>query len=339
MNIRIGYCFWGFLGNGILDTPDGGRSHRADFIRGLISRGYEIIMLQSDRDLVEAGENIRIGQTYCSGFPKIDFLFLEWRWLIEGRNDNENSPDFTPDLFRQREVLEYYKNRVPVIVWDKDQQLDTSPSYDIGLLLEADSYILEPSLYPSAKDRISALIPVDANRFIAKPQRGNRKYKLVYIGNQYDRDEMYYQFLVKAAEYLEVNIFGKWEKPARHERLVHHGRIPFREVYDIYSQSVATIMLAPKRYMDTGQYTQRIFESIINGCVPIVPKDYRGNNNIFLDELIVNSAEELIEKVQYLTQLKLGEWENLITLQISKLKPFHLENILDTIQLLINSKE
>ena len=33
--MRIGYSFWGFLGPGITDTPDGGRSHRATLIDGL----------------------------------------------------------------------------------------------------------------------------------------------------------------------------------------------------------------------------------------------------------------------------------------------------------------
>ena len=33
--MRIGYSFWGFIGPGITDTPDGGRSHRATLIDAL----------------------------------------------------------------------------------------------------------------------------------------------------------------------------------------------------------------------------------------------------------------------------------------------------------------
>ena len=52
--MRIGYSFWGFLGPGITDTPDGGRSHRATLIDALIARGHEVVFLQPDRDLTEA---------------------------------------------------------------------------------------------------------------------------------------------------------------------------------------------------------------------------------------------------------------------------------------------
>ncbi|HUZ24336.1 MAG TPA: hypothetical protein VMV07_11305 [Streptosporangiaceae bacterium] len=52
--MRIGYSFWGFLGPGIIGTPDGGRSHRRTLIDGIISAGYEIVFLQANRDLAEA---------------------------------------------------------------------------------------------------------------------------------------------------------------------------------------------------------------------------------------------------------------------------------------------
>jgi hypothetical protein len=49
--VRIGYSFWGFLGPGITDTPDGGRSHRATLIEGLTAAGHDIVFLQPNRDL------------------------------------------------------------------------------------------------------------------------------------------------------------------------------------------------------------------------------------------------------------------------------------------------
>ncbi|MGW7657691.1 hypothetical protein ACWGJ7_38365, partial [Streptomyces tendae] len=48
--MKIGYSFWGFLGNGVTDTPDGGRSHRRPFIDALSARGHNIVFLQADRD-------------------------------------------------------------------------------------------------------------------------------------------------------------------------------------------------------------------------------------------------------------------------------------------------
>ena len=80
--MRIGYSFWGFLGPGITDTPDGGRSHRRTLIDGADRRGHDIVFLQPDRDRAEAGTR-RWPYTWdSSGFPDIDVLFLEWRWPI-----------------------------------------------------------------------------------------------------------------------------------------------------------------------------------------------------------------------------------------------------------------
>ena len=50
--MRIGYSFWGFLGPGITDTPDGGRSHRATLIDGLTTAGHDNVLLQPNRDLL-----------------------------------------------------------------------------------------------------------------------------------------------------------------------------------------------------------------------------------------------------------------------------------------------
>ena len=84
--VRIGYSFWGFLGPGITDTPDGGRSHRRPLIDGLIAVGHEIVFLQRNRDLHEAGCDLRHLYAWDDGLPAIDALFLEWRWPIPGRS-------------------------------------------------------------------------------------------------------------------------------------------------------------------------------------------------------------------------------------------------------------
>ena len=84
--MRIGYSFWGFLGPGITDTPDGGRSHRRGLVDGLVAAGHRVIFLQANRDLAEAGDYLTGGYNWDPGFPGIDALFLEWRWPIPGRN-------------------------------------------------------------------------------------------------------------------------------------------------------------------------------------------------------------------------------------------------------------
>jgi hypothetical protein len=67
--VRIGYSFWGFLGPGITDTPDGGRSHRRTLIDGILRAGHDIVFLQADRDLAEAGHDLTADYTWDRGLP------------------------------------------------------------------------------------------------------------------------------------------------------------------------------------------------------------------------------------------------------------------------------
>ena len=67
--VRIGYSFWGFLGPGITDTPDGGRSHRRTLIDGLTAAGHDIVFLQRNRDLDEAGHDLRHRYAWDDGLP------------------------------------------------------------------------------------------------------------------------------------------------------------------------------------------------------------------------------------------------------------------------------
>src|SRR5438309_799432 len=122
--MRIGYSFWGFLGKGVLDTPDGGRSHRRVLVDGLRQHGGDLIFLQRNRDSLDAGELASDEHAWSAGFPDISLLFLEWRWPIQGRNF-QVSPDsdlYTPDWDRQQALLDHYciNARTPTIIWDKD---------------------------------------------------------------------------------------------------------------------------------------------------------------------------------------------------------------------------
>jgi len=333
---RIGYSCWGFLGNGIVDTPDGGRSHRITLIKALLKRGHQVIMLQQDRDLLEANELIRIGQTYDLGFPEIDVLFLEWRWLIPGRNDDPSREGYTPDLDRQRELLRYYGTKVPIVVWDKDQKLYTSPEEDRKLLLRLDTYVLEPSLYPSAPDRTRCLFPVDFSEMPRYMERGARDIPLIYIGNQYERDDAYYKYLVDAARYIDVHVYGKWPRASKTENLYHHGRIGFSEVARLYRRAVATVLLAPSRYMRTGQFTQRIFESIRGGCLPLVPEGYRGSHLLFSGFSRVSSGFDIATRISDIRTMEDVEWRKFVEEQIVRLWPFDIHFTLKAIEAAAN---
>jgi hypothetical protein len=271
--VRIGYSFWGFLGPGITDTPDGGRSHRAALIDGLASAGHDIVFLQPNRDLNEAGHDLTGRYRWDAGLPRIDVLFLEWRWAISGRNTTPcGAPGHTCDLHRQDELLEHYTSgsQAHVIVWDKDRRLPAaSPLRSLPQVT-----VCEAALAPGP-GAVSLLFPVaDDALDAADPQALASLPKilpLAYVGNQYDRDDAFAEFFAPAATRHQHRVAGKWTRTSQWPHVNFTGRIAYSDVRPLYESALATILLLPGRYASAGQMTQRIFESVLAGCLPLTP--------------------------------------------------------------------
>ncbi|MEV6981794.1 hypothetical protein AB0M95_11125 [Sphaerisporangium sp. NPDC051017] len=332
--MRIGYSFWGFLGSGITDTPDGGRSHRRTLADGLITAGHEIVFLQPNRDLAEAGTDLTGTYRWDEGLPGIDALFLEWRWPIPGRNTTACGADgHTCDLHRQQELLDHYTHRLAIrtVLWDKDQQLPADdPLRTIG-----HAQVCEAALYPSP-GAASLLFPVaDDTLDRADPAAlaaEKRLLPLVYIGNQYDRDAAFGEFFAPAAAQLPHQVAGKWNDIARWPQVNFTGRIPFDEVTLAYRSAVATVLLAPHRYARSGQFTQRLFEAVLAGCLPLTPRTLRGAEAVAPRELIVTSAPDVAATVTALTRIAGSQAHaDLIARCIDHLDPFRLSRQLRTL--------
>lgn len=327
----IGYSFWGFLGNGIIDTPDGGRIHRLPFIKALINNGFDIILLQKNRDLDEV--NFRIeedGLTYSSGFPDIDFLFLEYRWIINGRNDltNKQSPKYTPDYERQKELISYYKGNTPIAAWDKDLKLKNDSEFDIVF---ENTFITKPSRKRLLFSLEKKLLKETINGLL-KYKISTKKYDLVYIGNQYERDESFQIYINQAAQSLKTKtrVYGNWKKyPNKYilnrkqfNNVSFQGRIGFEQLNNIYSESLCTVLIAPKRYYIKGQITQRLFEATLSNCLPLIPRDYCGINEFIVEELIVSNGADVVNKINELKQNGTEYIKMLLSKQLKRLEVF-----------------
>jgi hypothetical protein len=297
--MRIGYSFWGFLGSGISDTPDGGRSHRATLIAALSALGHELVFLQDDRDRLEAGIAADLGDrvTWAKDMPPIDLLWLEWRWQIPGRNTpSDRSLDtFTRDLDRQQTLIEHYvlKRRTPTLIWDKDLRLDLDdPLRTLPHVLVAEAALwprlgAHSLLFPVGDEALDAAISSPPNTF------GCGAIDLVYIGNQYGRDDAFDTYFAPAARVLRHRILGKWQETSRWPGLNFEGRVAFPNVACAYQQALATVLLLPRRYAEVGQMTQRIFESTLNGCFAIVPPQVRGGRWFAPPDLRINDRRAL----------------------------------------------
>jgi hypothetical protein len=329
----IGYSFWGFLGPGITDTPDGGRSHRRPLIDGLRGRGHEIVFLQANRDLDEAGLDLTDTYTWHDGLPDVDVLFLEWRWPIPGRNTTPcGSQGHTCDLHRQRQLLDHYTAYgTPTLLWDKDRQLSTDDP-----LRRADTVaVCEPALHPS-RGAASLLFPVadttldvaDPATLVALP----RDLPLVYVGNQYDRDDAFEKFFVPAARAHTHVVAGKWPNTERWPDLTFAGRIPFLDVDTLYRRSVATVLLLPDRYARAGQVTQRLFEAVLAGCLPLAPTTIRDAGAFVPADHLVDNGTDVTAKIHHLAGLAgTTRHADLLADSIRRLDPLRLSRQLDLI--------
>ncbi|MCX4578864.1 hypothetical protein OHB41_37910 [Streptomyces sp. NBC_01571] len=333
--MKIGYSFWGFLGNGITNTPDGGRSHRRPFVDALLSRGHEIVFLQANRDLLEADDDLGGTYTFDTGIPKIDALFLEWRWAINGRNSTScGTEGHTCDLHRQAELITHYTARrgTPTVIWDKDRTLRHESIWRGTLQSAVCEAALEPSpgahrlLFP-LDDRL--LAQADPVALAAQP----RDLALGYVGNQYDRDEHFDRYFAPAAAHAAHLVGGKWTQTDRWPHVRFLGRIPFQDAHGLYGRSLATVLMLPERYAAVGQMTQRIFEAVLAGCLPLAPADIRHVEEFVPAELIVTSGHEVIERLAHLRKIAGSQQHaDLIRACLDRLDLFRLSRQVDALE-------
>ncbi len=336
----IGYSFWGFLGPGITDTPDGGRSHRATLVDGLLRRGHDVVFLQVDRDRLEAGHDLTDTYRWDSGFPQIDVLFLEWRWPISGRNTTDcGTAGHTCDLHRQAELLAHYTDRgVRTIVWDKDRRLPA----EHPLRTARHVVICEAALYPS-HGSTRLLFPVDDSVLDAVDPtalaRGDRDLDLVYVGNQYDRDDAFSTYFLPAARVHPRHLVaGKWTDTTAWPRVRFVGRVGFTEVELLHRRAVSTILLLPERYAAVGQMTQRIIEAVTTGCLPLTPTNIRGAGTFVPKPLLISSGEETAGRVAVMRGLYgRARHVELLADCVARLEPFRLSRQLDVLDMILES--
>jgi len=334
--MRLGYSCWGFLGTGVVDTPDGGRSHRRPLLDGLAARGHDLVLLQANRDLHEAGDDLTATYRWDGGFPDLDALMLEWRWPIPGRSTSPcDAPGHTCDLHRQRELLAAYTAAgVPTIVWDKDRRLPA----DDPLRRQPNVAVCEAALFPAAGARLlfpvadTALDAADPVALAALP----RPLPLVYVGNQHDRDGAFDAWFAPAAARLAHQVAGKWTRRERWPQVRFTGRVGFDRVDPLYRSAVATVLLLPDRYTAAGQITQRLPEAVLAGCLPVVPPGIAGSRQILPAALHAHDGNHVTHLVRRLRVLAgTAAHAALLADCLAGLHPFRLSRQLDTIDTIL----
>lgn len=322
--MRIGYSMWGFLGNGVLDTPDGSRAYRKPFIDGLAAYGHDIVLLQCNRDLHEA--DIHIGQYTWdeAGLPELDAILFEWRWPLPGRNTTTcGSVEHTRALHRQNELIEHYTRQgVPTLIWDLDRQLpEADPLRHLRNVIVGEFALLPTpgavQLFCPVPDAL--LDAADPQALAARP----RPTALVYVGNQYDRDGAFDRYFASAAACVPHQVAGKWTHTQAWPHVTFIGRCGFEQVAQIYSGALATVMLLPERYARVGHMTSRWFEALLAGCLPLVPTEMYGADAFVPTTLQITTGRDVIDKLAWLRGLAGGkEHADLLAACLSYLEHF-----------------
>ncbi|RZU51226.1 hypothetical protein EV385_3035 [Krasilnikovia cinnamomea] len=323
--MRIGYSCWGFLANGVLDTPDGGRSYRRPFLDALRQYGHQVVLLQANRDLIEAGTDLTGAYCFDDGLPELDAVVYEWRWPLPGRNTTEcATPGHTCDLHRQQQLLDHYTDALalPTIIWDQDRWLPADDPLRSRPNMRVAEYALHPT--PGA---VTVACPVpdqlldaaDPDRLAARP----RGLPLAYVGNQYGRDDAFARYFAPAAAHLAHQVAGKWHDTEAWPHVRFTGRARFDEVAALHDRSLATVLLLPERYRTVGHQTSRLFEAVTSGCLPLTPADTVCADRFTPQILHVRDSGEVLDKVRWLTRIAgTAEHADLIRACLEHLDPF-----------------
>ncbi|GGM23362.1 hypothetical protein ACFFX1_10585 [Dactylosporangium sucinum] len=322
--MRIGYSMWGFLGAGVVDTPDGARSYRRSVVDGLRGAGHDVVFLQRNRDRNEASDPVPDFR-WDDGLPPLDALVLEWRWRLPGRNDTPcGSVGHTCDLHRQTQLVEHYTRTAgtPTLLWDLDRQLQPDdPVRDLPNVVVADFALRqEPGV-------VSLPCPVpDVLLDTADPAALaalNRPTDLVYVGNRYDRDPAFDKYFAPAARQLAHEVAGKWTGVEHWPHVRFTGRVAYPDVVRIHRRSLATVLLMPYRYASVAAMSSRLFEAVTAGCVPLATAELASADVFVPPQLQVTGGAEVVERVQWLRRIQ-GTAEHVAVLAqcLQRLEPF-----------------
>ncbi len=334
--LRIGYSMRGFLTSRFLDTPDSSRAYRRGVIDAIRAAGYQVVLLQADRDRLEASHDVRGRYQFDDGLPDLDAVIFEWRPPLSGRNTTVcGSEGHTRDLHRQQELLDHYTHgrRTPTVIWDLDRQLPTDHLLRRVPQVRVAEYALRPhrrchhrDLPRPVPDRL--LAQADPKALARRP----RPLPLVYVGDQDERANAFEHYFAPAAAAFTHRVAGQWTTPQVWPHVTFTGRCPFDKVAAIHARALATVLLLPDRYAAVGHQTSRLFEAVTRGCLPLTPADTAFAEQFTPAELHVRDGAGVIDKLHWLQRIQgTREHRYLIAACLLHLQRYRLSDQVDTL--------
>ncbi len=276
---KIGLSYWGFCEDisVVANTPDGHRYGRPVLVNALTARGHDVIALQEMRETTPYP-----ALTYDTGYPDLDVVFFEWRWPTY-KNSGPNR--FEPDLDRQTALLDYYHGAgVPIIAWDTDLKMTPEDEKRWPNMIIADP-TLEPEEFLLARYRLPFW-----SDFNPIKDPADSPVELGYIGNNYERDDMFMKYYSLPSIELrqagvQTKVHGNWlqrsperDSPEvlieRHPHVSFGPRVGFKESMDLLNSFICTVHITKPRYARQGFASPRYLENIITNTPALVPQEF-----------------------------------------------------------------
>jgi hypothetical protein len=326
---RVGLSYWGFCENFstsvIADTPDGHRYGRPVLVDALRARGHEVIALQGRRETEPY-----LGLVYESeGFPDLDALFVEWRWPTY-KNSGQNK--FEPDLDRQAALLDHYSADIPTITWDTDLKMTLEDEKRWPHMIVAD-----PTFKPQEFFLKRHVLPFWSD-FKPLLSAAQDPVEFGYVGNNYERREMFLKYYSNPAKGLRVQgvqtkVHGNWlqRSPERqspealiqlHPDVAFGPRTGFKESMSLLNSFVCTAHITKPGYAKQGFASPRYLENIIMNTPALVPIEF------LIPDLLgsywtIRDASDVIKKVTELKSFSPYERETIVLEQKAALLHHH----------------
>jgi len=219
------------------------------------------------------------------GLCDCKFILHEWRMEVPGRNELRLKgviPAWQPDLWLQEELISFCRTYdITLVVFDLDYKLEVQKLYEM-LDSGVDVRVIELGMKWDAIGSIKSSqveIPFDFGRidnFNVIDTRYCDK-DLVYVGNRYERDWCVDKYIPHRRG--KTTFYGNWLEANRRSNedwpyITFKPRAQLTDMHEIYSHSVATILMAKQDYCDNGFMTARIIECIFYGSLPIFIEEF-----------------------------------------------------------------
>ena len=241
----------------------------------------------------------------------------EWRMLIPGRNSISDycKEGFQPDNILQDFLFDYCDmHNVPVILFDLDYKLTEADIARLSLTnknLDVAIFELGFKWYNLYRKSMHVEIPFDFSHIHDFDIVENPYVPFVYVGNRYERDYVVDKYI---PDIQLATLYGNWLESGRDSKERWPGikfgpRLQTGEMHAVYSDAVATILLAKQEYFKYNFMTARIIESVFYGCVPLFVEEYglsaiERYAGIYADMLTVASKDDVVKKIKYFSENK-----------------------------------